>query len=173
MASLYSASVRRRRDLKDEEEDASIGKLGQEFMGDQAQPLLISEVKFILEQIEGDKEDGQQEHDQSSNPIYKKTLDYIEIFSRYNALDTVRSLRADHLHPNTLKPEDYDENGNLVPDEASLQLTGFEGVQIADLAVENVEEAKTLIPTLVSKDDMRLAELLEEISNARRFQTTG
>jgi hypothetical protein len=50
------------------------------------------------------------------------------------------------MAPHLEKEEALDENGKPVQD-GSLNLTGYEMVQIADLAIEDVEEAKTLIPT--------------------------
>ncbi len=44
------------------------------------------------------------------------------------------------------RAQEYDEQGNPI-EQAGLKLTGYELVQLADLAIEDVEEAKTLIPT--------------------------
>lgn len=51
-------------------------------------------------------------------------------------------LFREHLNQNTADVDD-------LVDENAFTLTGFEAVQLADLAIDNVEEAKTLIPTYV------------------------
>lgn len=65
-----------------------------------------------------------------------------------------------------LKPEDDDEED----EEGGLALTGFERAQLANLAVETVEEAKNLVPTLETKDDGKLQSLIDELATLRRFQ---
>lgn len=66
-----------------------------------------------------------------------------------------------------MKPEDegYDDD-----EEGGLALTGFERAQLANLAVETVEEAKNLIPTLETKDEVKLQALIDELATLRKFQ---
>lgn len=102
----------------------------------------------------------------SANSVLQKTMEYLETFSRYKDLDTVRQLR--NLLIEHSQEAQWDEEGNHLMD--SLGLTGFERAQLANLAVETVEEAKNLIPTLETKDDLRLQQLIDELSTLRKFQ---
>ncbi|PWN27434.1 hypothetical protein BDZ90DRAFT_212038, partial [Jaminaea rosea] len=81
--------------------------------------------------------------------VLQKSMEYLETFSRYKELDTVRQLRKW---------------------EGGLALTGFERAQLANLAVETVEEAKNLIPTLETKDEVKLQALIDELATLRKFQ---
>lgn len=100
-----------------------------------------------------------------ANSVLQKTMEYLETFSRYKDLDTVRQLR--NLLIEHSQEAQWDEEGNVTD---SLGLTGFERAQLANLAVETVEEAKNLIPTLETKDDIRLQQLIDELSTLRKFQ---
>lgn len=52
MSHPYSSAsaAQRRKDLKEEEEDGAVGNLGTQFQT--AQALMISEVKFIVDQMD-------------------------------------------------------------------------------------------------------------------------
>ncbi|KAA1469015.1 hypothetical protein DENSPDRAFT_834534 [Dentipellis sp. KUC8613] len=123
-----------------EEEDASALKLGPEF--NNAGCLLISEVKYLLENRDKDAPD---------TAVYNKTLDYVKNFAKFNTTDSASAVRE------TLRREPA--------------LTQFETAQIANLCPADAEEAKSIIPSLVKIDDDRLQTLLDEIQTMRKFQT--
>lgn len=82
-----------------------------------------------------------------ANEVLKKTLDYLTVFSRFRDTDTLSAVE------NVLKAP---ENGNLHP---------FEIAQLGSLACDDVDEAKTLIPSLVGKKtDEELQSILNQLS---------
>ncbi|KAF9454251.1 RNA polymerase II [Macrolepiota fuliginosa MF-IS2] len=134
-----------------EEEDAAALKLGPEF--NNAGCLLISEVKYLLENRDKDAPD---------TAVYNKTLDYVKTFAKFNTTDSASAVRE------ILRREPA--------------LTQFETAQIANLCPADAEEAKSVIPRhvstnpplcahLVKIDDDRLQSLLEEIQTMRKFQS--
>ncbi|RDB23309.1 DNA-directed RNA polymerase II subunit rpb4 [Hypsizygus marmoreus] len=123
-----------------EEEDASALKLGPEF--NNAGCLLISEVKYLLENRDKDAPD---------TAVYNKTLEYVKTFTKFNTTDSASAVRE------TLRREPA--------------LTQFETAQIANLCPADSEEAKSIIPSLVKIDDDRLQALLDEIQTMRKFQS--
>ncbi|EGO22350.1 hypothetical protein SERLADRAFT_339075, partial [Serpula lacrymans var. lacrymans S7.9] len=105
-----------------EEEDASALKLGavkrlhwSEF--NNAGCLLISEVKYLLENRDKDAPD---------TAVYNKTLEYVKTFTKFNTTDSASAVRE------TLRREPA--------------LTQFETAQIANLCPGDAEEAKSVIP---------------------------
>ncbi|CAD6889144.1 unnamed protein product [Tilletia controversa] len=146
-----------------EEEDASLGRLGPDFKN--SPTLLISEVKELLERERAmDKERPIPVKDPLSIPITAKTIEYVEAFSRFRDLQAVRGARQ-QLITHTV------DEGQQAGGEHSLMLSPFEIAQIANLSITDVEEAKTLIPTLVTKDDDMLKQLLDELETIRKFQS--
>jgi len=123
-----------------DEEDASVLKLGQEF--NNAGCLLISEVKYLLENRDKDAPD---------TTVYNKALEYVRQFAKFTTTDSASAVRE------TLRREPL--------------LTQFETAQIANLCPAEAEEAKSIIPSLVKIDDDRLQSLLDEIQTMRKFQT--
>jgi len=123
-----------------EEEDASALKLGTEF--NNAGCLLISEVKYLLENRDKDPPD---------TAVYNKTLEYVKTFAKFNTTDSASAVRE------TLRREPA--------------LTQFETAQIANLCPADAEEAKSIIPSLVKIDDEKLQTLLDEIQTMRKFQS--
>ncbi|OCH96253.1 hypothetical protein OBBRIDRAFT_787327 [Obba rivulosa] len=123
-----------------EEEDASALKLGPEF--NNAGCLLISEVKYLLENRDKDAPD---------TPVYNKTLDYVKTFAKFNTTEAASAVRE------TLRREPA--------------LTQFETAQIANLCPADADEAKSIVPSLVKLDDDRLQALLDEIQTLRKFQS--
>ncbi|KAL8280875.1 hypothetical protein RQP46_006879 [Phenoliferia psychrophenolica] len=136
---MSTAEARRARNKAQDDEDAAQLKLGPEFQNEE-QTLTISEVKILL---------GRRENVTTDNPVYKKTLDYVQAFSRFHEEETVRNVRAT-LSDRELKP--------------------FELAQIANLCPLESDEAKALIPSLTEKDDDELQSLLNEIASYRKFQ---
>ncbi|WFD42749.1 RNA polymerase B [Malassezia psittaci] len=67
-----------------------------------------------------------------------------------------------------LGPAQPDLDGTI-SDSKSLQLSQFEMAQLANLTISDVDEARTLIPTLASKDEAQLESLLNELAAIRRF----
>ncbi|KAJ6581971.1 HRDC-like protein [Mycena polygramma] len=123
-----------------EEEDASALKLGAEF--NNAGCLLISEVKYLLENRDKDAPDTK---------VYNKTLEYVKTFTKFNTTDSASAVR------DTLRREPA--------------LTQFETAQIANLCPATADEAKSVIPSLVKIDDDRLEALLRDIQTMRKYQS--
>ncbi|KAJ7464572.1 HRDC-like protein [Mycena latifolia] len=123
-----------------EEEDASALKLGAEF--NNAGCLLISEVKYLLENRDKDAPDTK---------VYNKTLEYVKTFTKFNTTDSASAVR------DTLRREPA--------------LTQFETAQIANLCPATADEAKSVIPSLVKIDDDRLEALLLDIQTMRKYQS--
>lgn len=142
-------AARRKRpgERETEQEDATQGKFPEGFsdeMSEQVNTINVSEALTLLrgKLDDPDRPSGSAAKD-GANPVLQKTMEYLETFSRYKDLDTVRQLRNLLLDHATDAVED--EEGNV--NEGCLALTGFERAQLANLAVETVEEAKNLIPT--------------------------
>ncbi|KAJ7125158.1 HRDC-like protein [Mycena epipterygia] len=123
-----------------EDEDASALKLGPEF--NNAGCLLISEVKYLLENRDKDAPDTK---------VYNKTLEYVKTFTKFNTTDSASAVR------DTLRREPA--------------LTQFETAQIANLCPATADEAKSVIPSLVKIDDDRLEALLRDIQTMRKYQS--
>ncbi|KAJ7210507.1 HRDC-like protein [Mycena pura] len=123
-----------------EDEDASALKLGTEF--NNAGCLLISEVKYLLENRDKDAPDTK---------VYNKTLEYVKTFTKFSTTDSASAVR------DTLRREPA--------------LTQFETAQIANLCPATAEEAKSVIPSLVKIDDDRLEALLADIQTMRKYQS--
>ncbi|KAJ6478838.1 HRDC-like protein [Mycena vitilis] len=125
---------------QNEEEDAAALKLGAEF--NNAGCLLISEVKYLLENRDKDAPDTK---------VYNKTLEYVKTFTKFNTTDSASAVR------DTLRREPA--------------LTQFETAQIANLCPATADEAKSVIPSLVKIDDDRLEALLRDIQTMRKYQS--
>ncbi|KAL5492190.1 RPB4 [Sanghuangporus weigelae] len=134
------ATPRLHRRTQDQEEDASLLRLGPEF--NNAGCLLISEVKYLLENRDKDAPD---------TVVYKKTLEYVQQFAKFTTTDATSAVRE------TLRRE--------------KNLTQFETAQIANLCPADAEEAKSIIPSLAKIDDVNLQALLDEIQTLRKFQS--
>ncbi|WFD02926.1 RNA polymerase B [Malassezia obtusa] len=147
----------RRRRGHAEVEDASQGRLGPEFQD--AGCLLISEV-FLFFSRPGESMTG----DTQGTAVAQKTKEYVDEFSRYKEQSTIREVRA-LLIKHAAQP-DLD---GAASEDKGLQLTQFEMAQLANLAISDVDEARTLIPTLASKDEAQLESLLNELAAIRRF----
>ena len=63
---------------------------GSEF--DNADALLISEVKMLLEHRKAQHES--QDDDQELSEVFTKTLDYCQTFSKYNSRETISAVRG-------------------------------------------------------------------------------
>ncbi|KAG6910011.1 hypothetical protein DXG01_013733 [Tephrocybe rancida] len=144
------ATPRLRHRPNTEEEDASALKLGPEF--NNAGCLLISEVKYLLENRDKDAPDTVYVY------VYavfarggRVLMEYVKTFTKFNTTDSASAVRE------TLRREPA--------------LTQFETAQIANLCPADAEEAKSVIPSLVKIDDDRLQALLEEIQTMRKFQS--
>ncbi|TIA89702.1 hypothetical protein E3P79_02793 [Wallemia ichthyophaga] len=137
-----------------DDEDASKLKLGAEFndMG----CLTISEVKHLL-----DGRTGQQDTPwvynkwvkyiaYSGKRVFKKTSEYVNTFTVFgtasNSIDLkVRALKKDE------------------------KMTQFEQAQIGNLVPGDVDEAKSLIPSLYENDEMTLQTILDELDALRKM----
>ncbi|PWY96993.1 hypothetical protein BCV70DRAFT_213892 [Testicularia cyperi] len=150
-----------------EDEDAALGKLGQEF--DDVGCLLISEVELVFAQPGHMGSGDAAGKDEGATAVFSKTKDYVTEFSRYKDPNTIREIRELLLKHAKLDEAQYDEDGNEIQDDSGLQLSQFEMAQLANLCITEVEEAKALIPTLATRDDALLDSLLQELDNIRRF----
>ncbi|PWN91139.1 hypothetical protein FA10DRAFT_265018 [Acaromyces ingoldii] len=166
---------RRRRDRREEDADATLGRLGPEFNEEQLAregggALMLSEVRLLMQRAaEGDKSEEPGNRDPNTMPTFKKCYEYVDMFSKYRDEEVARSARKELDEYGYF--EQYDEEGNVLPaDESRLMLTRFEMAQLANLSIESVEEAKVLIPTLGAKDDQQLESLLNELATKRKFQ---
>ncbi|KAJ2485110.1 RNA polymerase B [Coemansia sp. RSA 2320] len=123
--------------------DAGKLELGEDFQD--AECLLISEVKVLLEaQYESKKEES------NFTPVYLKTLEYVQKFSRYTNRDTIKEVRA------LLKP---------------TQLAPFECAQLGNLCCTEYDEIKSLVPSIgdkISDDD--LDSLLKQMDSLKKYQ---
>ncbi|CAO1636945.1 unnamed protein product [Parajaminaea phylloscopi] len=158
-------------DKEGEQEDATQGKFPEGFSdetSDHVNTINISEALTLLREKldDPDRASGAAAKD-AANPVLSKTIEYLETFSRYKDLDTVKQLRNLLMEHSPEYAMEEEENGVT---SGNLGLTGFERAQLANLAVETVEEAKNLVPTLETKDDAQLQTLIEELSTLRKFQ---
>ncbi|WFD29193.1 RNA polymerase B [Malassezia sp. CBS 17886] len=145
-----------------EVEDASQGKLGAEFQD--AGCLLNSEVHLFFSrpgELVGTSDE--------SSAVAQKTKEYVDEFSRYKEQSTIREVRAYEISLLIKHAVQPDLDNSVPEDDKGLQLTQFEMAQLANLAVSDVDEARTLIPTLVNKDEAQLESLLQELSAIRKF----
>ncbi|UZJ51953.1 hypothetical protein CBS101457_001273 [Exobasidium rhododendri] len=171
-----SKPQRRRRDRREDEVDASQGKLGPDFDEEKLQrdgggAMTISEARQLLVRaVNQEKEEAAGTRDAMQNPVFKKCFEYCEMFSKYKDEDMVRKVREELQEYGVL--DQVDDEGNAIPpDDDHMRLSRFEMAQLANLNCEDVEEAKVLIPTLAPKDETQLATLLNELATKRKFQT--
>ncbi|XP_022090140.1 DNA-directed RNA polymerase II subunit RPB4-like [Acanthaster planci] len=128
------------------EEDASELKFPKEF--EQAETLLNSEVRMLLEHRKQQNES--QEEEQELSEVFMKTLNYTERFSRFKNRETIADVRG------------------LLQQQ---KLHKFELASLANLCPENAEEAKALTPSLEGRfEDDELQEVLDNIQTKRSFQ---
>lgn len=138
-----------------EDEDASQLKLGQEFSG--AKCLMNAEVALILEKkVESLQQESGLDPLQHLNPVLEKSLQYVKRFSRYKNPEAVRQVRA------------------ILADQRKLH--EFEVCVIGNLAPDTVEEAKAVVPSLVTVerdppiDDEQIEIMLQDLKNIRVFE---
>jgi len=130
-----------------QEEDASDLVFPKEF--ENAETLLISEVKMLLEHRKQQNENAEEEQELSD--VFVKTLNYTQRFSKYKNRETIGAVRG------------------LLSKKKLLHK--FEMASLANLCPDSAEEAKSLIPSLEGRfDDEELTQILDEIKNHRSFQ---
>lgn len=190
--STSTAGIKRRsvKSLNEEEENAATLHLGSEFdvrqYNHDGEPedliaLNQSEARILIrsalkqrkkimtpngefkekanDQIEDesdDEDDGQDDDNNEiakaaiavgANEVLKKTLDYLSVFARFRDAQTCSAVEQLLKSP---------ENSNLHP---------FELAQLASLACDDADEAKTLIPSLSNKKtDEELQNILNQLS---------
>ncbi|KAI6654862.1 DNA-directed RNA polymerase II subunit RPB4-like [Oopsacas minuta] len=128
------------------QEDANDLKFNKEF--DNAQALMISEVKLLLEERKKLQETFNE--DQELPEVFQKTYDYVQQFSKFTNEQTVKTVRQT-LSTKSLHP--------------------FEMVAIGNLCPEVADEAKSYIRSLESNiDDEELQEMLDEIKTHISYQ---
>jgi len=132
-----------RPEKRDEEEDASDLKLGEDFA--EAQCLLNSEVAILLES----STQSEQEEETESNPTFVKTFQYVSRFSRFKNKAAVKEVRT------LLTKKSLEE---------------FELACLANLCPQSAEEAKALIPSLSKKfSDEELETILTDLRTYSNF----
>ncbi|KAJ3297064.1 RNA polymerase II [Rhizoclosmatium globosum] len=144
--------MNRNRNQKIDEEDATENKFGKEFQ--EAQALLIAEVKVLLDASEQRRMMGE-EPSVAATDIKRKTIEYCNRFGRFSDKQSIKEVRQ-------LFPLD--------------QFSQFEAAQLVNLGCESSEEAKILIPSLAKReelDDNHLQDLLDQMTNLRKFQAGG
>ncbi|KAJ2777160.1 RNA polymerase B [Coemansia javaensis] len=140
---MRMARNRLERPVAEESLDAARLELGVDFQD--AECLLISEVKVLLEAQYDSKKD-----EKSLDEVYTKTLEYAQKFSRYTNRDTIKEVRA-LLKPTGLEP--------------------FECAQLGNLCCSEYEEAKSLVPSIASKiSDEDLDSLLKQMDSLKKYQ---
>ena len=132
------------------DEDASKLNLGPEFVPSKAQPLLISEVAYLLQmKIETASSNISMAE---RNPVLAKSSAYAKRFDRLKTEDNTKAARTLLGELNTEK-----------------QLHPFETAQLASLMPETAEEAKVIIPSLKDKiDDDVLNDALQNLDALAR-----
>ncbi|MCO5556131.1 hypothetical protein L7F22_009675 [Adiantum nelumboides] len=143
--------ARRHRNRREEEVDASLGKLGADFEEEEllkngGEVLNISEVHLLLRrELERGANGEPMNRDLMTLPVFKKCFEYCETFNRVKDESTVEQIRNE-LREYASFERQGDENGEII-DEKRLLLSRFEMAQLANLSIERAEEAKVLIPT--------------------------
>ncbi|XP_041479848.1 DNA-directed RNA polymerase II subunit RPB4-like [Lytechinus variegatus] len=133
---------------EEQEEDASELKFPKEF--EQAETLLISEVRMLLEHRKQQNES--QEEEQELSDVFMKTLNYTERVSKFKNRETIADVRG-------------------LLQQQQPKLHKFELALLANLCPETAEEAKALIPSLEGRfEDDELTEVLENMQTKRSFQ---
>jgi DNA-directed RNA polymerase II subunit RPB4 len=129
-----------------QQEDATELRFGKDF--DNADALLISEVKMLLEHRKAQHESSEEDTELSN--VFLKTLEHCQTFSKYNSRETIAAVRTTlQQHP----------------------LHKFELVALANLCPTTPEEAKTLLPSLEGRfDDATLAEILDDVRTHISYQ---
>lgn len=129
--------------------DAELKELmGAEFAEDQADPLFLGEVSFLLDTVENAHHQKQLGGD--INPVMKKAHQYASLFDAFQNAETAATVR--------------DQLTKVEP-----KLHPFEIVQLATLVPTSSEEAKVIIPTLADKfDDDELQDVLDGLATLRQ-----
>ncbi|VDO03865.1 unnamed protein product [Rodentolepis nana] len=126
-----------------DESDAKELKFPPEF--ENAETLMISEVKFLLENRKKQNETNLA-HEVELSANFTKTYNYATQFSKFNNRDTIETQKRFH---------------------------NFELAAIANLLPDTAEEAKVLIPSLENArfPEEELQQILDEIQSKRSFQS--
>ncbi|RHZ56714.1 hypothetical protein Glove_397g11 [Diversispora epigaea] len=103
--------------------------------------LFISEVALLL---------AKTPESQKNTSVYQKTAEYVNLFTKFHNEESVRELRKTLLRH---------------------KLEKYELVQLANLCCDDVEEAKSLIPSLCKRPDEEIRSILDDIGQLRKFQT--
>ncbi|VDL60357.1 unnamed protein product [Hymenolepis diminuta] len=132
-----------------DESDAKELRFPAEF--ENAETLMISEVKFLLENRKKQNETNAAHEVELSNN-FTKTYNYATQFSKFNNRETIESVR------------------NLL---TQKRFHNFELAAVANLLPDTAEEAKVLIPSLENArfPEEELQQILDEIQSKRSFQS--
>eukprot|EP00897_Mesotaenium_endlicherianum_P008665 jgi/Mesen1/7827/ME000417S07133 len=139
-----------------EEEDASELKLGDDFT--KAKCLMNAEVAIILRKKLETLQDSNPTEDPHAQvtPVFEKALAYVERFSRHKNDEAVKQVREKLA--------------------SEKNLSEFETCVIGNLGPDTLEEAKALVPSLVTVtrnppiDDDQIEALLHELAVIRKFE---
>ncbi|CAG8558714.1 14193_t:CDS:10 [Rhizophagus irregularis] len=105
--------------------------------------LFISEVALLLEKIPDS---------QKNNTVYKKTEELVNTFTRFHNDESVRELRKTLMRH---------------------KLHKYELAQLANLVCEEIDEAKSLIPSLAKRSDEEIRAMLDDISALKKYQSNS
>lgn len=102
-------------------------------------PVMLAEAKYLLE---GQKERFKADFRSNTSKTFRSAFTYLEDFCRMKDKSVVDDLRT------------------------TLSTAGFDEMEIAlfgSLFPQSVEEAKLLVPSLISKDDQVISQAIEKI----------
>lgn len=152
------------RDVKSQEEDASLGLAG---LGDdwkQAHPLWNAEVLLILQHHQKRNEDNAKAQSAATQQLFTQTINYVRSLNNYHSQAAV------------------DEAMRLLSQYPSIDQ--WELAMMNNLRIDDYEECITLIPTLKAKLDASMdgevdpskflnKEMVEKVlADLKRYQTT-
>mmetsp|Transcript_35076 Transcript_35076/g.99462 ORF Transcript_35076/g.99462 Transcript_35076/m.99462 type:complete len:150 (-) Transcript_35076:303-752(-) len=138
---------------KEDEENLEVGvemKLGEVFSN--AQVIVNTEVSDVLAEYENAMKQ-QEGPSYTPNPVFQATKEYVDRFKSLKKRETVAAIQKTLL-------ENY-------------QLTEFEKGLLINLAPEEVEEAKILVPSLEDESrftDDDIERMLSELSTHKNYE---
>ncbi|BFG33243.1 DNA-directed RNA polymerase II subunit 4-like [Prunus yedoensis var. nudiflora] len=137
--------------LRADEEDASELKIGDDFL--KAKCLMNSEVAILLEHRCDQMKHMSGDSTTQLPQVLEKSLQYVKRFSRFTNQGSVKQVRE------VL---------------SRYQLAEFELAVIGNLCPENVDEAKSVVPSLKTKgrghDDEAIERLLNDLLMVKKFE---
>ncbi|KAL0481857.1 DNA-directed RNA polymerase II subunit RPB4 [Acrasis kona] len=120
-------------------EDASELNFGEDF--DKAECLSCAEVSLLLKDKRDQMNDG-------INDVFEKALKYVNQFGGNQNSETIKEIRKLGQRQ---------------------QLHQFEIASLANLAIGDLEEAKTLLPSLKRYTDEAITDMLNDLTNLKEI----